>query len=155
MDNSANAAAARSERMDFIAANLLSRAALLVRLLGKQVPTGEVSRTEIETLVVLSEGARRVTELAELEGLAQPTMTVLVKRLEARCWVTRQRLAGDGRVVLIAITAAGRAAVGAFRAEFLAALRSDLDGLSSRELTALARATEALGSLVDVLQGAD
>jgi DNA-binding MarR family transcriptional regulator len=141
-----------SERVDYVAGNLLSRAALLVRLLVRQVPMGGVSRTEIEVLAVLAEGPRRVTELAELEGLAQPTMTVLVKRLQGRGWVTRERLPDDGRVVLVAITDAGCAAVEAFRAEFLAALRSDLEVLSARELAALARATQALGSFIDVLQ---
>jgi DNA-binding MarR family transcriptional regulator len=142
----------RSAQIDYVADNLLSRAALLVRLLVKQVPTGDVSRTEVEVLAVLREGPRRITELAELEGLAQPTMTVLVKRLETRGWVSRSGLRGDGRVVLVAITAHGRKAVEAFRAEFLAALRSDLEELSARELAALSRATRALGSFVDSLQ---
>lgn len=144
--------AERSARIDFIAGNLLSRAALLVRLLVKQVPTGDVSRTEVEVLAVLGEGPRRITELAELEGLAQPTMTVLVRRLEERGWVTRAGHPDDGRVVLVAITERGRKAVEAFRAEFLAALRSDLEGLSARELAALSRATQSLGSFVEQLQ---
>lgn len=142
----------RSERIDYVAANLLSRAALLVRLLVKQVPTGEVSRTELEVLAVLTEGPRRITELAALEGLAQPTMTVLVKRLEARGWVSREGHADDGRVVLVAITDDGRAAVDAFRGEFLVALKSDLDVLSNRELAALTRATKTLDAFVDTLQ---
>ena len=144
--------AERSARIDFIAGNLLSRAALLVRLLVKQVPTGDVSRTEVEVLAVLGEGPRRITELAELEGLAQPTMTVLVRRLQSRGWVSRAGHPDDGRVVLIAITERGRKAVDAFRAEFLAALRSDLEGLSARELAALSRATQSLGSFVEQLQ---
>jgi DNA-binding MarR family transcriptional regulator len=142
----------RSERLDYVAANLLSRAALLVRLLVKQVPTGEVSRTELEVLAVLTEGPRRITELAALEGLAQPTTTVLVKRLEARGWVSREGHADDRRVVLVAITDDGRAAVDAFRSEFLTALKSDLDVLSNRELAALTRATETLAAFVDTLQ---
>jgi DNA-binding MarR family transcriptional regulator len=43
---------------------------------------GELSRTEVGLLNTLSTGPRRITELAELEGLAQPTMTSLVKQLE-------------------------------------------------------------------------
>ncbi len=142
----------RSEQMDYVAGNLLSRAALLVRLLVRQVPTGEISRTEMEVLVVLTEGPRRITELAELEGLAQPTMTLLVKRLQARGWVSREGHPDDGRVVLVAITDDGRTAVETFRARFLTALRSDLETLSNRELAALTRATRTLDSFVDVLQ---
>jgi DNA-binding MarR family transcriptional regulator len=142
----------RSAQMDYVASNLASRAALLVRLLVRQVPAGEISRTEAEVLVVLREGPRRVTELAELVGLAQPTMTLLVKRLQARGWVSREGHPDDGRVVLVAITDDGRAAVETFRARFLTALRSDLEALSSRELAALSRATRTLDSFVDVLQ---
>ena len=98
----------RAEQIDHVASHLLARAALLVRLLVKQVRNSEISRTEGEVLGILRGGARRVTELAELEGVAQPTMTLLVKRLEGRGWVEREGLAEDGRVALIRITDAGR-----------------------------------------------
>jgi len=142
----------RAEQIDYVAANLLPRAALLVRLLVKQVHNTEISRTEAEVLVILSAGARRITELAELEGVAQPTMTLLVKRLEGRGWVEREGLAEDGRVALIRITDAGRIALAAFRSRFLAAMRTDLERLPAEQLTALSSATETLGSFVDVLQ---
>jgi DNA-binding MarR family transcriptional regulator len=138
--------------MEFVASNLLSRAALLVRLLVRQVGEAEVSRTEGEVLVVLRDGARRITELAELEGLAQPTITLLIKRLESRGWVAREGLPEDGRVVMVSITRRGRAVLEAFRAHFLTALRSDLEELSDERLAALSDATETLGSFVDELQ---
>jgi DNA-binding MarR family transcriptional regulator len=144
--------AQRVQRVDHVASHLLSRAALLVRLLVKQVRNTEISRTEGEVLIILSAGPRRITELAELEGIAQPTMTVLVKRLQENGWVERQGLAGDGRVVMITITAAGSSALEDFRAQFLAAMRTDLEALSDEELEALTVATETLGSFVDVLQ---
>jgi DNA-binding MarR family transcriptional regulator len=142
----------RGRQIDFLAENLLSRSALLVRLLVKQVRNVEISRTEGEVLVILGDGARRVTELAELEGIAQPTMTLLVKRLEQRGWVLRQRLAKDGRVVMVTITDAGSVALEEFRAQFLTAMRTDLEGLSDEQLMALSAAAETLGSFVDVLQ---
>jgi DNA-binding transcriptional ArsR family regulator len=74
----------REEQIDYLTDNLLSRAALLVRMLVKQVRNREISRTEGEVLSILRDGPRRVTELAELEGVAQPTMTLLIKRLEER-----------------------------------------------------------------------
>ncbi len=142
----------RSEQIDYVASHLLSRAALLVRLLVKQVRSREMSRTEGEVLSILREGPRRITELAELEGVAQPTMTLLIKRLEQRGWVDREGLAEDGRVVMVSITAAGESVAEAFRARFLAALRIDLGELSDEQLAALFDATETLGSFVDVLQ---
>lgn len=103
-------------------------------------------------LVTLSAGPRRITELAELEGVAQPTMTLLVKRLEENGWLARGSLPGDGRVVVVSITKAGNEVVSAFRAEFLTALRSDLQELSDEQLQELYAATETLGSFVEVLQ---
>src|SRR5277367_3567333 len=117
----------REEQLDYVAEHLAPHAALLVRLLVKQVRSREISRTEMEVLSILTEGPRRITELAELEGVAQPTMTLLAKRLEEKGWVYRERLPADGRVVMIAITDAGGAARQRFRERFLGALRADLD----------------------------
>jgi DNA-binding MarR family transcriptional regulator len=142
----------RAEQIDHVASQLLSRAALLVRLLVRQVRNSEISRTEGEVLSILSGGPRRITELAELEGLAQPTMTLLVKRLQESGWVTREGLPQDGRVVMVTITEAGSAAFERFRAQFVAALRSDLEELSDEQLTALFSATETLSAFVDALQ---
>jgi DNA-binding MarR family transcriptional regulator len=135
--------------VDYIAEHLPARAAILVRLLVKQVRSREISRTEMEVLSILREGPRRITELAELEGIAQPTMTLLVKRLEDRGWVSRDRVQEDGRVVIASLTEVGREAQQRFRAQFLAAMRSDLHELSDDELRALAGATHTLSAFVD------
>src|ERR1700760_2635240 len=90
----------RATQIDYVSSELLPRAALLTRLLVRQLG-GELSRTEVGLLRTLSDGPRRITELAELEGLAQPTITLLIKRLEKLGLVTRARQAGDGRVVLV------------------------------------------------------
>lgn len=145
-------AAERAQRIDYVAEHLLSRAALLVRLLVKQVHSREVSRTEVEALSILLEGPRRITELSELGGVAQPTMTLLVKRLEQKGWVRRAGLAHDRRVVVISLTDAGRAAQQEFRAQFIAAMRADLQDLSDRQLRELAGAARAVSSFVDELQ---
>lgn len=145
-------AESRTARVDYIAEHLLSRAALLVRLLVKQVHSREVSRTELDALSILAEGPRRITELAELEGVAQPTMTLLVKRLEDKGWVHREGLPEDRRVVMISITEAGSAAQLKFREQFLAALRTDLRDLTEEQLDELATAAETMSSFVDELQ---
>jgi DNA-binding MarR family transcriptional regulator len=142
----------RVERVDYIAEHLPRRAAVLVRLLVKQVRSREVSRTEMEVLSILKEGPRRITELTELEGIAQPTMTLLVKRLEEKGWVEREGLPDDGRVVMVSLTDAGGAAQQRFQAEFLAAMRADLQELSDSQLQTLSAATETLSSFVDDLR---
>jgi DNA-binding MarR family transcriptional regulator len=148
----ATSTAERAERIDQIAEWLPARAAVLVRLLVRQVRSREISRTEMEVLSILTEGPRRITELTELEGTAQPTMTLLVRRLHEKGWVRREGLPDDQRVVMVSLTEAGRAAQHRFRAEFLAAMRADLQELSDRELQALAVATETLSSFVEDLQ---
>jgi DNA-binding MarR family transcriptional regulator len=142
----------RAELIDHVAERLPTRAAILVRLLVRQMRRREISRTEMEVLSVLADGPRRITELTELAGTAQPTMTLLVKRLEQSGWVTRERAPDDGRVAMIKITRPGIAAQQEFRAGALAAMRADLERLSDRELQALAAATDTISSFVDDLQ---
>src|SRR6476646_10415712 len=103
------ATAERAARADYVAEHLLSRAGVLVRLLVKQVRNRSFVRTEGEVLSILSEGPRRITELGELEGVAQPTMTSLVKRMEEKGWVEREGVPDDGRVVMIRLTPTGDA----------------------------------------------
>jgi DNA-binding MarR family transcriptional regulator len=142
----------REEQVDYVAEHLAPRAAILVRLLVRQVRSREISRTEMEVLSILTEGPRRITELTDLEGIAQPTMTLLVKRLQEKGWVQREGLPDDGRVAMISLTEAGAAAQQRFRAQYLAAMRTDLQELSDQELQALSAATESLSSFVDDLK---
>ena len=142
---------ARSRRIEYVSTQLLARAQVLTRLLAKQVDS-ELSRTEVITLNTLRDGPRRITELAELGGLAQPTTTLLVKRLEEMGLVRRERQADDGRVVLVFLEPAGTQALEDFRAQFMALLRADLASTTDEQIEALVIATEALDSLIDLLQ---
>jgi DNA-binding MarR family transcriptional regulator len=141
----------RSKRIEYVSTQLLSRAATLTRLLAKQVDS-ELSHTEAIVLNTLRGGPRRITELAELEGLAQPTTTLLVKRLEEMGLVRRERQADDGRVVLVSLEPAGVQALEDFRVQFLALLGADLATTTDEQIEALAAATETLESLINFLQ---
>jgi DNA-binding MarR family transcriptional regulator len=142
---------ARSERIDYVSSQLLTRASLLTRLLVSQLG-GELSRTEVGLLGTLSGGPRRITDLAKRERLKQPTMTLLVQRLEQERLVTRERQADDGRVVLVTLTEAGSAALEDYRAQARAALGAYLAEMPDEQVEALAAATETLADLVTVLQ---
>src|ERR687889_1581720 len=139
----------RPEQIDYVSSELLPRAALLTRLLVRQLG-GELSRTELGLLKTLGAGSRRITELAQLEGLAQPTVTILIKQLEDRGLVTRTRQADDGRVVLVGLTEAGNVAVEDYRGKVRAALGRYLAEISDEQVEALATATETLAQLVDI-----
>src|SRR6185312_659714 len=144
-------APARSEQIEYVASELLPGAALLTRLLVRQLG-GELSRTEIGLLKTLGGGSRRITELAELEGLAQPTVTILIKQLEERGLVTRTRRLGDGRVVLVTLTDSGNTALEDYRGRLRAVLGGYLAEIADEQVAALATATETLAQLVGVLQ---
>jgi DNA-binding MarR family transcriptional regulator len=141
----------RAEQLDYVAAHLVTRAGLLVRLLVRELDGG-LSRTDVGLLRALDGGPRRITELAELEGLAQPTITLLVKRLEERRLVRRERGPDDGRVVLVSLTATGTAALEETRGEVKVALRRYVAGMSDEQLQALADSTETLGELIETIQ---
>ena len=144
-------APARADQIDYVSSELLPQAALLIRLLVRQLE-GELSRTELGLLKTLSGSPRRITELAELEGLAQPTITILIKQLEEKGLVTRTRQAGDGRVVLVTLTESGSVALEDYRRRVHAVLGGYLAEISDEQVEALAAATETLAQLVDVLQ---
>jgi DNA-binding MarR family transcriptional regulator len=68
----------------------------------------ELSRTAASLLRFLSdEGPQRVTVLATREQVAQPTMSVIVKRLRARGLVERRSDPNDRRATLVAVTPQG------------------------------------------------
>jgi len=141
----------RSRRIEYVSTELLARAQALTRLVAKQVQS-ELSFTEAKVLNTLRDGPRRITELAEYEGLAQPTTTLLVKRLEELSLVRRERQADDGRVVLVSLEPAGLQALENFRIQFKALLSADLASATDEHIEALVTATQALDSLINMLQ---
>ena len=141
----------RSGQIDYVSKHLLPGAGLLVRLLVREAG-GELSRTEVSLLNTLSSGPQRITELAELEGLAQPTMTSLVKQLEQQGLVRRDRQADDGRVVLVHLTDSGAVALADYLARVRELLGNHLTEIPDEQVEALAAATDALAQLVALLQ---
>jgi DNA-binding MarR family transcriptional regulator len=143
----------RAEAIAQVSTALLGRAARLTRLLMKS-GAHELSRTEMGVLGTLSEGSRRITQLALTEALAQPTVTQLVDKLEGRGLVARERSGDDARVVIVEITAAGLASLEEVRAEIRASMREALVDLPDADLTELAHAAETLGGLIEKLRPA-
>jgi DNA-binding MarR family transcriptional regulator len=139
------------EVLDELGVGLVQRASLLTRLVFHHARPG-MSRSEGSVLATLRDGPQRITALAELEGLAQPTITALVNRLADRGWVTRERATQDGRVVLVSLTRAGHDALGVLRERYRPLLRAGLAQLSDEQLVALGDANGALAVLIDVFQ---
>jgi DNA-binding MarR family transcriptional regulator len=126
-------------------------AALVERLVGdlwwrvsSELPT-ELSRTAASILKNLCEqGPQRVTSLAALEQVAQPTMSMILKRLEARSLIERRADPVDRRATLVAITPLGRDTLGEraqLRSRWFA---SRLAGLDAGDRRAVAEAVSKL-----------
>jgi DNA-binding MarR family transcriptional regulator len=110
-----------------------------------------LSLTAAATLATLERtGPRRLTDLAVSEEIAQPSMTILVNQLVGRGFAERRRDAADGRVVLVAITPAGREYLGSMRRAGAAHLTALIDKLPHDEAAALHRALPALHLLVEM-----
>lgn len=140
--------------LDRFAVSLAQQAGALSRLVFNHSKLG-MTRSESSVLVTLRSGPRRITELAELEALAQPTVTVLVKRMEERGWVSREHPADDGRVVLVSLTDAGHGALEQWRARYRPWLRAALEELSDQQLATLVDASDAFAVLIDALRRED
>jgi DNA-binding MarR family transcriptional regulator len=95
-------------------------------------------------------GPRRITDLAAIEGVAQPSMTALVSNLERAGLVERQRDAEDQRVVLVALTQTGADYLRARRRAGADAFAALIAKLPPAEAQALLAATPALVHLRDL-----
>jgi DNA-binding MarR family transcriptional regulator len=82
----------------------------LFQLLRRLTPADGIGLTAASTLRrLVRDGDHRLSELAAAERVSQPAMTQLVSRLERDGLVRRGAHPGDGRVVIVAVTDAGRA----------------------------------------------
>jgi DNA-binding MarR family transcriptional regulator len=120
---------------------------LFVRQAKLDLPRGMASM-----LAALEERPHSISQLAEVEALAQPTVTRMVERLEAQELVQRERLAGNRRIVHVEITATGREALARQRARYATALRTALAEADDAELARLVDAGDALVRLAASLQ---
>ena len=90
-------------------------------------------------LTMLSQRPRSLTELSVLQGVSLPTMSNSISAMVQRGWVRRTSPARDRRVVVIEVTAEGRAVVarvGRAAEAHLAATLAPLDAASRKRLRA-------------------
>lgn len=139
-------------RTDEVSASLYS---LLISV-AHSMPR-DVSRTGVATLTTLAQsGPLRVTRLADLEGVAQPSMTILADKLEQLELVERRRDASDRRATLISLTPKGRSylrrrqRIGAAHLdELIASLPNDQIRLLVEALPAITSLSHAASRLTD------
>ncbi len=108
----------------------------------------ELTLTSAATLATLDRtGPRRITDLAAIEGVTQPAMTVLVRVMEESGLVERRGDPADKRVTLVSVTEAGAAYVRARRQAGVDSFVSLIDQLTDDEAEALVAALPALQHL--------
>jgi DNA-binding MarR family transcriptional regulator len=111
-----------------------------------------LSLTALSTLATLEHtGPRRLTDLAVAEEISQPSMTSLVTQLEQLGLAERRRDRADARVVLVAITRAGRQLMRERRRAGAQALTELIDKLDERDVAELHAALPALVRLGDIV----
>lgn len=111
----------------------------------------EVPPAQARLLAQVGElGPARVGDLARADHCSQPTMTAQLHRLEARGWIERSADPDDARAALIALSARGRAALGAVRQARVAVVQPVLERLSPEQLRRLGDAVDVLHELLDV-----
>jgi DNA-binding MarR family transcriptional regulator len=121
-------------------------------VLRRLTPREELSLTAASTLRRLERsGPHRLSELYGPEGISQPAMTQLVTRLEKDGLAVRGNDPADGRVVVVSITDAGRAAVARRRDGRAEALSALLARLEPADHAALVAALPALDRLSDLI----
>jgi DNA-binding MarR family transcriptional regulator len=132
-----------------LSADLDRRLAGLWRVIGRG-GYADLSRTATSVLATLRDaGPHRITALAGAEGVAQPTMTNLVGRLERRGLVERTTDPDDARAVLVALTDRGRERLEERRTVRVALLDDRLAALDPDERAALHAALPVLDKLIE------
>jgi len=94
--------------------------------------------------VLVFRGPQSLRSLAEAEGVKPPTMSRLVKALQAEGLVNAQPAEGDQREIRIEVSAIGRRRMLEARARRLDAIRRMLRNATPAEMRALATVTDLL-----------
>jgi DNA-binding MarR family transcriptional regulator len=108
----------------------------------------DMSLTSLSTLATLElTGPGRITDLAAIEGVTQPSMTALVTALERSGLVQRRSDPSDGRVALVTLTPDGMEYIRERRQAGVEDFVRLISELPADEANALAEAVAALTHL--------
>ena len=135
------------DRLNEVAAALPLRVATLNRLFLKHASV-DVARTEASVMAAISDGPRRITELAGFAGVTQPAITMMVNRLQERGWVTREPDPDDRRAVRVALTPAGVETFRQLQEDYRSRLHREMASLAEEDIEVLARATRVIDHLI-------
>ena len=120
----------------------------LTNLLREAVLPAGMNSAQGRTLLALHDaGPQRVTDLARLDHLKQPTMSAVLLRMGRLGWVRRLDDSDDLRAVIVRLTPAGERIANQLIEARTQVLEAYLDGLSASDRSAVAAALPALRKL--------
>ena len=102
-------------------------------LMLRDLSAGKLSIGEMHTIECIGRGGakgRSATEISQELNITLPSVTAVVKRLEKKGYVAKEKDPGDGRMVHITLTAEGRRADIAhrwFHRRMIASIRQGMD----------------------------
>jgi DNA-binding MarR family transcriptional regulator len=120
----------------------------LINVLREAVLPSGMNSAQARTLLALHDaGPQRVTDLARLDHLKQPTMSAVLIRMERLGWVRRRDDDDDLRAVIVDITEQGEQVALELIASRSCVLESYLETLSAADRASVAAALPALRKL--------
>jgi DNA-binding MarR family transcriptional regulator len=120
----------------------------LTNVLREAVLPPGMNTAQARTLLALHDaGPQRVTDLARLDHLKQPSMSAVLTRMERLGWVRRADDNDDLRAVIVRLTPAGERIASELMAARTTVLQSYLDRLPAVDRAAIAAALPALRKL--------
>lgn len=129
-----------------IALSILQIIPSITRLLATELRQAETPLLvpQLGALTLLSEKSLNLSELAELHGVSLPTMSSTISKLAEAGWVQRQRSKTDRRVVMLALTPAGRKILNEIGHKMIALVASHLIEVSANDLLTLQNGLQVL-----------
>lgn len=120
----------------------------LKELLRRELLSAECTLTQARTLATLRrEGPMRLTDLAQLQQVTQPSMSILVARMAGHGLVEKRPDPTSPRATRISITMTGHALLDELLARRTDVLRDRLEALTEEERERLSAALPALDKL--------
>lgn len=136
---------ALSSEVEALADGLGGFSERLKELLHRELLSAECTVTQARTLATLRrEGSMRLTDLAQAQLVTQPSMSILVARMEGRGLVEKLPDPTSPRATRISITMTGQALLDELLARRTEVLRDRLEALTDEELEQLSAALPAL-----------
>jgi DNA-binding MarR family transcriptional regulator len=129
----------------------------VIRELGREFPTGDISFNEYDVLFNLSrqEGRRlRIRDLSRHLLLTQPSVSRMVDRLVAKGLVRKEKADGDRRGTFVCLTDSGYSLYRRVAVSHAKSIERHIGGaLDTNELHALQALTERISSSVEKTNG--